>query len=256
MVTRRDVCRTDRRENGMYNELQLDNIVQTLRKLQQRISERFPNSGLSQVAGELVRVAEETGPILERKRRPHRMLQLAVAFAVILLIAIPVGLIISLRGPALEVGGIVGLLQVVESAIQDMIFLSLAVYFLVTMESRLDRRVSIRELQRLRNIVHIVDMHQLTKDPDHLIAPNATTRSSPERKFTHFEMSRYLDYCTELLSLSSKIAAVHVQSVNDPVVLSGVNDIEILASNLSNKIWQKIVVINAERSSGLMQRES
>jgi hypothetical protein len=30
-------------------------------------------------------------------------------------------------------------------------------------------------------------------------------------------------------------------------VLSAVTDIETLASNLSNKIWQKIVVIDAER---------
>ena len=90
-------------------------------------------------------------------------------------------------------------------------------------------------------------MHQLTKDPEHLITGAPTTPSSPTRKFTFFEMSRYLDYCSELLSLSSKVAALHVQSVNDPVVLTAVNDIENLASNLSNKIWQKIVVINAER---------
>jgi hypothetical protein len=32
--------------------------------------------------------------------------------------------------------------------------------------------------------------------------------------------------------------------VNDPVVLDAVNDIEVLASNLSNKIWQKIVILD------------
>jgi hypothetical protein len=234
----------------MYHELRLENIVETLQKLEQRISERFPKSGLSQVAAELVRIAEETGPIIERKRRPHRALQLAVVAVVLLLVAVPIALFISLRGPGIEIGGIGPLLQAIESAIQNMIFLAVAVYFLVTLESRLDRRVSLRELQRLRNIVHIIDMHQLTKDPDHLVAPTTTaTASSPERKFTSFEMSRYLDYCAEMLSLSSKIAAVHVQSVNDPVVLSAVNDIEILASNLANKIWQKIVMINAERRS-------
>ncbi len=62
-------------------------------------------------------------------------------------------------------------------------------------------------------------------------------------------MSRYLDYCTELLSLASKVAAVHLQAVNDPVVLSAVSDIEVLSSNLTNKIWQKINVIDAERRS-------
>ena len=47
---------------------------------------------------------------------------------------------------------------VIESAIQDIIFISVAP-IPATLEQRLDRRVSLRELQRLRNIVHIIDMH-------------------------------------------------------------------------------------------------
>ena len=230
-----------------YQELRLANIVETLRRLQQRISERFPNSGLSRVAAELVGIAQETGPILQKNRRPHRLLQAGVAITILFLLGIPVGLFLAWRGQSLAVDNLGDLFQIIESAVQDIIFLSLAIYFLLTLEGRLDRRVSLRELQRLRSIVHIIDMHQLTKDPEHLISPHRTTPSSPKRKLTHFEMSRYLDYCTELLSLSSKLAAVHVQSVNDPVVLSAVTDIETLASNLSNKIWQKIVVIDAER---------
>jgi hypothetical protein len=87
-------------------------------------------------------------------------------------------------------------------------------------------------------------MHQLTKDPEHLLASSDRTPSSPEQQLTRFELSRYLDYCSELLSLSSKLAATHAQCMNDPVVLDAVNDIEILASNLSNKIWQKIMILD------------
>jgi len=36
-----------------------------------------------------------------------------------------------------------------------------------------------------------------------------------------------------------------VQHLNDPVVLEAVSDIEVLASNLSNKIWQKIVILDS-----------
>jgi len=113
-----------------------------------------------------------------------------------------------------------------------------------TLEMRLKRRRALRELHRLRSVVHIVDMHQLTKNPEQLLAAGPRTPSSPERHLTRFELSRYLDYCTELLSLSSKLAALHVQHLNDPVVLEAVSDIEVLASNLSNKIWQKIVVLD------------
>jgi hypothetical protein len=230
----------------MYDQLDISQIVSTLQRLQQRISERFPQSGLSKVAAALLKIGDETGPILVRQRRPHRVIQFAAAVIILLLVVVPVATLISRGVPAFD-RDLSTVLQVVESAIQDVIFLSLAVYFVFTLETRLDRRVSLRELQRLRNIVHIIDMHQLTKDPEHLISPDLTTPSSPEHKLSHFEMSRYLDYCTELLSLSSKIAAVHLQAVNDPVVLSAVSDIEILSSNLTNKIWQKIDVIDAQR---------
>lgn len=61
---------------------------------------------------------------------------------------------------------------------------------------------------------------------------------------TRFELVRYLDYCAEMLSISSKMAALHVQYVNDPVVLDAVNDIEVLASDLASRIWQKIVILD------------
>jgi hypothetical protein len=46
-----------------------------------------------------------------------------------------------------------------------------------------------------------------------------------------------------MLSITGKIAALFAQSVNDDVVIDGVNDVENLASNLSRKIWQKITLI-------------
>ena len=139
------------------------------------------------------------------------------------------------------------LVQALESLINDVVFLGIGLVFLVGLEGRIKRRRILSALHELRSLAHIIDMHQLTKDPEHLISPDMQTPSSPARMLTHFEMSRYLDYCTELLSLSSKIAAVHLQAVNDPVVLSGVSDIEVLSSNLTNKIWQKINVIDALR---------
>lgn len=230
----------------MYNELRLDHILKTLRTLQSRIEERFPGSGLGRVAAELCRVAEESEEVLERLRRPNWLVRGAVIFTVTIIVALVAALPMFFRNLSLDVNGIGALLQAVESAAQDLIFLAIAIYFLMNLETQLKRRTSLRALHRLRSIVHIVDMHQLTKDPDHLLAPGVTTTpSSPERRFSRFEMSRYLDYCAELLSLSSKLAALHVQYVNDPVVLDAVNDIEVLASNLSNKMWQKIVILDA-----------
>ena len=65
---------------------------------------------------------------------------------------------------------------------------------------------------------------------------------------TDFELSRYLDYCSEMLSLTGKVATLYVQRFDDPVALSAVDQIEDLTTGLSRKIWQKIVIINQGRA--------
>lgn len=238
----------------MYAELKLEHIERTVGTLRRRIDERFPGSGLGRVAAELERVTVETGPMLERIRKPHHGLRAAIVMSV-LFIALLIGAFaasVGTRGFD-DGGGVGGMMQALESTVQNIIFLGIAIYSLVTLETRLDRKVSLRELHRLRSIVHIIDMHQLTKDPEHLLSPGNTTASSPERRLSQFELARYLDYCTELLSLSSKVAALHVQYVNDPVVLNAVNDIEVLASNLSSKIWQKLMILDTVRASAVME---
>ena len=69
------------------------------------------------------------------------------------------------------------------------------------------------------------------------------TESSPKRTMTTFEMSRYLDYCSEMLSLIGKVAALYVQRFDDPVAISAVDEIEDLTTGLSRKVWQKIMLI-------------
>lgn len=88
-------------------------------------------------------------------------------------------------------------------------------------------------------------MHQLTKDPDRLIHPVAATESSPARPFTVAELGRYLDYCSEMLSMTSKIAALYAERFNDGVVLQAVDEGETLTNGLSRKIWQKIMILDA-----------
>ena len=54
-----------------------------------------------------------------------------------------------------------------------------------------------------------------------------------------------------MLSLIGKLAALYAQSLPDPATIAAVNDIEQLTANLSQKIWQKISIVeNDERSLG------
>ena len=226
----------------MYRRLDGTHIVETLRRLEHRIGERFPDSGLSRVCADLLAAAMESMTRLALLRRPNVPLRVgswaligAIAFMVLeALVHLPLA-------PRWE--EFATFLQT-SQAIQNVVFLGLAVLFLANVETRIRRRLTLAAIHELRSIAHIVDMHQLTKDPDQVVADGSATPSSPERTMTRFELSRYLDYCAELLALTSKVAALYVQDFQDPVVLEAVNDVETLTTGLSSKIWQKIMILD------------
>lgn len=225
-----------------YRALDSAHIVTTARTLETRIRERFPDSGLSRVAAELVLVAQEAMHRIDLLRRPRWGLRLATGGLILLIV---LGLLLAgsrLRFPLslVEAGPFV---QTLESAINDLVFVGVAIAFLVTVEDRLRRRAALQALHELRSLVHIVDMHQLTKDPDQFLAERRDTASSPKRVLTPFELTRYLDYSSEMLSILGKVAALYAQRLDDPVVLAAVNEVETLTAGLSSKIWQKIVIL-------------
>jgi hypothetical protein len=225
-----------------YRHLDEAQISHTLRRLRDRIAERFPDSGLSKVAAELVAVSEEAFGCVEYLRRPNWPIRAAVGVGIAGMAAVVVLGAASIRVPG-RIGSLSELVQMLDASINDIVFFGIAVFFLATLEARIKRRRALRSLHQLRSIVHIVDMHQLTKDPERLMSPQPDTSSSPPRVMSAPEIGRYLDYCSEMLSLTSKIAASFVQRFSDPVVLSTVNEIETLATGLSGKIWQKITLL-------------
>ena len=228
----------------MYTELQPERILETAGALNLRISERFPGSGLSRVGGEVRRLAADVEAVSQRLRRPIWPLRVGTIVGILAMLGVMVGLVLVGLRVSPRVTGVADLLQAIESAVNEIILLALAICFLVSLEGRFKRRIALRALHRLRSLAHIVDMHQLTKDPERLLSPEMKTASSPKYAFTRFELARYLDYCSELLALISKLAALHVQYLHDPVVLTAGNDIETLAASLSGKIWQKIMILD------------
>ena len=116
--------------------------------------------------------------------------------------------------------------------------------FLLSLEARGKRKRALDALHELRAMAHIVDMHQLTKDPERMLGRGTRTASSPRRTMTPFELHRYLDYCSELLALIAKIGALYVQDFPDRAALDAVDQVENLATGLSRKIWQKMVILD------------
>jgi hypothetical protein len=223
--------------------LRADRILATLDKLQTRISARFPKAGLVRVCADLIATAQFSARDAAQLARPHLVWRAAALALMVLGI---VAQIAAFRFLNMQVSSLTApeLVQGLEAAVNLLILFGGAIWFLLTLEERLKRRRALDALHRLRSLAHVIDMHQLTKDPTVVLDPHKTP-ASPERTMTQFELTRYLDYCAEMLALIGKLAALYADRVRDSVVIAAVNDVENLTAGLGRKIWQKITIIGA-----------
>jgi hypothetical protein len=228
-----------------YRALDPVRVIQTIELLRQRISERFPGAGLVGVVTELLQIAKESSVRAERISR--RNIPLRVAIYALLAVGAG-GLVWIVRlidFSRTSADSVYSVLQGMEAAANLVVLIGAALFFLITVEERLKRRRALRALHELRSIVHVIDMHQLTKDPSAEVSIAGKTASSPARTLTRFELTRYLDYCAEMLSLASKVAVLYAQGFPDAVIVEVVSDLERIAAGLSQKIWQKIMILAA-----------
>src|SRR6516164_4517774 len=232
-----------------FRKLDADKIIETVQALHTRIDERFPGSGLGKVVGELLDVAKETVARTEWIQRPHLLLRFVAALLSLFIVAVMVGIVLNIH--KFQLDDFVNTMQGLDSAIGSVVFIGAAILFFVSWEARIKRRRALKALHELRALAHIIDMHQLTKDPEAYFGPgsNPNTTIFRKRTMTPFELNRYLDYCSDALAVISKIAALYVQGFEDPVVLDAVDDMEDLTAGFSRKIWQKITILdNVSRS--------
>ncbi len=182
---------------------------------------------------------------------------IALFLAAGLAVLLYVGSIIEVKRTA---ENLFGVLEGIDAAVNTMVVMGAGVFFLATLESRWARQKALDDLHQLRSLVHVIDMHQLTKDPSKISKVGTSTPSSPQRELTPFELTRYLDYCSELLSLAAKIAALYAQGTRDPLVIETSSDLGQITANISGKIWQKITLIQnaatAPTSGAMTEKDS
>ena len=225
----------------VYRHLRAQKIQETTERLRDRVVEHFPKAGLRHVADELTELARTTGQTARRLGRPIWLFRIPMT---VLLMAVLGGLAtvpFMFRGHWGQVENLLDFVQILEPTLGALFFLSALVAFLYTAEERYKRRRILTALHELRVLAHIVDMHQVTKDPSLIRSPS---KPSPARYVSTAELSRYLDYCSEMLAMISKLAALYVQEFPDPQTISAVDEIEGLTTGLSRKIWQKVMVLN------------
>lgn len=219
-------------------------IVKTASRLGDRIGERFPDTGLSEAAAELTATAKSTARRARGIARPYLGLR-ALVLAVVVGGLTTLGHIlgdVDWRGvlARTEEAALTGVL---ESSVNLVLLMGAGLWFLLTLEERWKRARVQGALHELRAFAHVVDMHQLTKDPTVLLGAGPSTPSSPERRMSRFELTRYLEYCAEMLALTGKLAAVYAGETRDHVVVAAAADVETLCTDLGRKIWQKITIL-------------
>jgi len=232
-----------------YRTLNADRIVRTLERLKARIEERFPGRGIVGVCAELVELAKEDASRAEEMVGPIRLLRVLTGLVILAAIALGAYGIYSYRTLDLEFEAFHAF-QGIEALINILLLSGAGIWFLLNLEARIKRARILADLHELRAIAHVIDMHQLTKDPTAILNIGQRTKSSPERDMDGYQLSRYLDYCAEMLALTGKLAALYLRASRDPVVIQAVNEIEDLTAGLTRKIWQKITLIpEGERSA-------
>ena len=230
-----------------FRQLDPEKIIDTVRAVRGRIEDRFPGSGLGKVVGELLLVAEETVQRTQWIQRPHLPLRAAAAILSFGIILLLVMLLINIR--QFQFNDFTNSVQALDASISSVVFIGAAILFLLNWENRIKRSRSLKAIHELRALAHIVDMHQLTKDPESALR-STTSDASSTRSLTPFELTRYLDYCSDTMALISKIAALYVQNFQDPILLDAVDDVEDLTAGFSRKIWQKITILEGLDTPG------
>lgn len=227
-------------------QLDADKIIATVDTLHHRICERFPQAGLAGVCEKLLEISKAARQRSAEIGQPILWVRLLSAIVILAIVASAIwtALVLFQSGADAESVSTPELIQAVEAGINDLVLIGATIFFLVTLETRIKRGRALRAIHELRSIAHIIDMHQLTKDPERLFDPGHDTQSSPKRTMTRFELSRYLDYASEMLSLTGKVAALYVQSFEDSVAVSAVNDIENLTTDMAREVWQKLMVLH------------
>lgn len=229
--------------SGIHNRLDADQVVVTIKQLSNRIEERFPEAALIHSCRSLLSLSQEAKSRANWISRPMYMLRLGALVLITLMLSGLAGALMQLNTSDKPLD-LVMFMNFMEAGINNIVLLAAAIYFLVTIETRVKRRRLLVAIHELRSLAHVIDMHQLTKDPDRVLFKGANTKSSPVVAMGVYEMSRYLDYCIEMLSLTGKIAATYGLFWRDEISIQAVNDLERLTTGLSQKIFQKLMILH------------
>ena len=217
-------------------------LVDLLRDQRKALEKRFPGRGLCKVASLVEDTFLRAPGITDRILKPNYLIRGLVLVLALLMLATVIFGLIELK---FSVDDGWSVLEGIEAGISTVVYSGIAIVFLISIELRQRRQMTLEALQELRALAHVLDMHQMNKDPEYYMFPDEFEPDGFAPHLTPAELERYLDYTADLLSLLGKLAAWYAQKVNDPEIVLAINELEQLTGDMTRKIWQKISIINS-----------
>ena len=134
----------------------------------------------------------------------------------------------------------IDVLGLAETAISDLVYAAIAIFFLWSFPERLQRSRLLNLLHQLRSTAHVIDMHQLTKDPEQLkpsFVPTVEEHEARHDPRPGRALPRLLLGDAQPGRQDRGPVRRGVARLGDP---RDRVDVENLTVGLSRKIWQKI----------------
>jgi hypothetical protein len=230
----------------MYRHLDPGKLQQTIALFRGRVAGVFPGSGLAEVAAEVEAATAHCISEVRALALPDWKLRCWAGLAALLVAIVPLEVYFFSGVRARQFESLSEFVQVSDAAFNMLVLLGGAILFLVTLEERIKRRRALKALHELRSLAHVIDMHQLCKDPGMKLVALDGPRKREREPAIHSdaELWLYLSFCTDLLAVVGKGAALFGDGQSDRVILDTVNELEMLSTSLSRKIWQKLSLVN------------
>ena len=241
---------TSSMQTSHSHSLQAEKIEKAISELEQGIHEILPGRKIGDVCHELREVAREAHTKSLRNKSSsftrNKLLKLFLIAALILIVTslITFGLSYFLREILTSLGRNIGIeegLQMTDTAITLLLPSIAYIFYRLKDNIKTYRTEVLNDLHKLRMLSHIIDVKQLNKTPDWIDWKEE--KNKHDRKLNARQIAFYLEFCSQMQSLIGKIAVLYIRDVNDPALITAVNEIETLTTGLSRKTWQKLMLM-------------
>jgi hypothetical protein len=230
--------------NKQINTILLSSeLIKTIRLLRVRLSEHFPDSGLYKTNDSLYEIAKNIEQRILWINTPNITLRMFFWTFIISLLLVIIALFKQDITNSLSVFqglnnlNVSDLMQMLDASFNLIILAIAGFVFIYNYETRRKTSRIIESVNKLKCIAHLIDAHQLTKDP------LSISYNEKKHDLTEYQLGLYLDYCSDLLSLVNKLAFLYIQNYNDPKANESVNNLENFTAQLSFKLGQKIALL-------------